>query len=108
MTEEIRSLVRSLSQLPESLRQMEPRFTESIFDESYLDFPRGEIQLGARGPKWSAVLSKRLESYKPFVNKLMVSAVLYDGRSYASIRIDPVYLKVINLEVEVYEKREGE
>ena len=64
----------------------------------YLDFLREQIQLGARGPEWSAVLTARLNALEPFCNSKLLTVRFFQKPHSFTVRIDPKARVIIHTE----------
>ena len=105
MCEELRAIcVKAVGECDE----MDPRVREnknavgliepSTFDESYLDFLSGQIELEPRGPEWSARLKVRRKNLSPYVNRELVYCRFQFGADDYSIYVEPLSGKVIHWE----------
>jgi len=70
----------------------------SRFDESYLDFLSGQIELEPRGPEWSARLKVRRKNLSSYANRELAHCRLQFGAYDYSIYVEPVSAKVIHWE----------
>lgn len=70
----------------------------NTLEDSYIKFLDEQIKLEARGPEWSAILSKRLSALKPYVGKPVVAALLVSEDRVLSIKIDPIHNSIIYAE----------
>ena len=70
----------------------------SSFDESYLNFLSGQIELEPRGPEWSARLKVRRKNLSPYVNRELAHCRLQFGTDDYSIYVEPLSGMVIHWE----------
>ena len=70
----------------------------SRFDESYLEFLSGQIEVEPRGPKWSAMLKVRRKNLSPYVNRELAHCRIQSGVDDYSIYVEPLSGKVIHWE----------
>ena len=61
----------------------------SRFDESYLDFLNGQIEMAPRGPEWAARLKVRKKNLSPYVNQELAHCRFRFGAEDYSIYVDP-------------------
>lgn len=84
----------------ESMRKSESASLEiRKVDPSYLDFLRKQIELGARGPEWTAILEERLKAIAPFVNKEVATLTLNRSNETVFADLDVEAGKLIRIEV---------
>ena len=90
--------VRADDSLPPSVRE-QARAVEglerSTLDPSYLDFLREQIALEARGPEWTAVLTKRFTAIAPYCGLQIIFGAIRTPTGFYFVRVDPDNRRVI-------------
>ncbi len=94
-------VVQKAEQLPESFRAnvSEAKYVEhSSFDESYIEFLEGQIQLGVRGVDWTKRLMKRKAALIAFCNHSLIYGRIQVGDKLYSAHVDPKTETVVHWE----------
>jgi hypothetical protein len=76
-----------------------PTVEEKMVAPDYLDFLREQIDLGARGPKWSAVLRNRLTALEPFLGRELLVATFHCKPHSTTLRINPETKALVHGEI---------
>lgn len=67
----------------------------SVFDESYIEFLDRMIQIGLRGPKWTALLGRRRAALLPYCGVELLNGHVQVGDVRFWVKVDPKTVKVI-------------
>jgi hypothetical protein len=65
---------------------------------SYLQFLNEQISLEPRGPEWTQILTKRLNSLAPFEGKRIIIALISKPDSSVIVKVDPTENRLISVE----------
>jgi hypothetical protein len=93
--------VRTLSSLPESLREHAGDVTdleEHSFDESYIEFIDTQIRLNPRGPEWMARLVRRRATLQHFCGVTLLRGRVKTGGLDFTVEVHPETKAVIHWE----------
>jgi hypothetical protein len=68
------------------------------FDQSYIDFLQEQIEMNARGAKWSALLQRRMDALEPSVGKDLGFLSITTTGHVLWVRFDPDNYRVLWVE----------
>lgn len=94
--------VLSCNELPKSIRDfasISSGISATQFDVSYMEFLEEQIQLGALGPQWNAILIRRRDGLLPYCDVPLLSGSVRMGRGDVSIKVDPRHQTVVYWEL---------
>lgn len=75
-----------------------PHFEISRFDSTYLEFLEEQIKLNARGDEYSAILTRRLDDLRPYVDIELLFVLLIRKPESFAIRIEPQAESIVHEE----------
>jgi hypothetical protein len=81
-------------------------FDEKLVEQSYLSFLEQQIALQPRGPEWTKVLQRRLESLKNYCGKKLASGIVSEGEKNCFIKLSPESKKILYWELWDFETQE--